>query len=86
MNPVGFEPIISAGKRPQTYTLDRAATGTGPGNITVLKYHSDLTQWVNWNLLSLGTKLVNFVVYNTNVNIPIYHRILQISISSVAMQ
>ena len=28
MAPVGFEPTISAGERPQTYTLDRAATGT----------------------------------------------------------
>jgi hypothetical protein len=24
-----FEPMISAGERPQTYALDRAATGTG---------------------------------------------------------
>jgi len=30
MPPVGFETIISAGERPQTYALDRAATGTGP--------------------------------------------------------
>ena len=30
MPPVGFEPTISAGERPQTYALDRAATGTGP--------------------------------------------------------
>ena len=29
MPPVGFEPTISAGVRPQTYALDRAATGTG---------------------------------------------------------
>jgi len=29
MIPVGFEPKISAGERPQTYALDRAATGTG---------------------------------------------------------
>ena len=29
MPPVGFEPTISAGVRPQTYNLDRAATGTG---------------------------------------------------------
>ena len=29
MPPVGFEPTISAGERPQTYTLDRAATGSG---------------------------------------------------------
>ena len=28
MPPVGFEPTISAGQRPQTYALDRAATGT----------------------------------------------------------
>jgi hypothetical protein len=26
---VGFESKISAGELPQTYTLDRAATGTG---------------------------------------------------------
>ena len=29
MPPLGFEPTISAGERPQTYALDRAATGTG---------------------------------------------------------
>jgi len=29
MPPVGFEPTISAGQRPQTYALDRAATGIG---------------------------------------------------------
>ena len=29
MPPVGFEPTFPAGERPQTYALDRAATGTG---------------------------------------------------------
>jgi len=29
MPPVGFEPTISASERPQTYALDRAATGNG---------------------------------------------------------
>ena len=29
MPPVGFEPTILAGEWPQTYALDRAATGTG---------------------------------------------------------
>ena len=29
MPPVGFEPTISAGERPQIYALDRAAAGTG---------------------------------------------------------
>ena len=28
MPPAGFEPTIAAGERPQTYALDRAATGT----------------------------------------------------------
>jgi len=26
---VGFEPTVSAGERPQTYALDRAATSSG---------------------------------------------------------
>ena len=34
MPPVGFEPTISAGERPQTYALDRAATGTGNHRLT----------------------------------------------------
>ena len=34
MLPVGFEPTISAGELPQTYALDRAATGTGNNNNT----------------------------------------------------
>jgi hypothetical protein len=29
MPPVEFEPTISAGERPKTYALDRAAAGTG---------------------------------------------------------
>jgi len=29
MPPAEFQPTISAGERPQTYALDRAATGTG---------------------------------------------------------
>ena len=34
MPPVGFEPTVSAGERPQTHALDRAATGTGT-NLTL---------------------------------------------------
>ena len=37
MSPVGFEPTISAGERPKTYALDRAATGTGNYNFSKLK-------------------------------------------------
>ena len=42
MPPVGFKPTISAGERPQTYALDRAATGTGSTLIIINKnndYH-----------------------------------------------
>jgi len=34
---VGFEPTISAGERPKTYALDRAATGTGSVTYILLK-------------------------------------------------
>ena len=37
MPPVGFEPTISEGERPQTYALDRAATGTGPCYTIILQ-------------------------------------------------
>jgi len=36
---VGFEPTISAAERPQTYVLDRAASGTGLVNILTNKIH-----------------------------------------------
>ena len=35
MPPVGFEPTISAGERPQTYALDRPATGTGVSSVII---------------------------------------------------
>ena len=41
MTPVGFEPTISAGERPQTHALDRAATGTGQDLILIFKIPMD---------------------------------------------
>ena len=38
MPPVGFEPTISAGERPQTYVLDHAATGTGSFHDYITKF------------------------------------------------
>jgi len=38
MPPAGFERTISAGERPQTYTLDRWLLGpAGGGDVTVIK-------------------------------------------------
>jgi len=34
---VGFQPTISAGERPQTYALDRAATGTGNDTLLTIQ-------------------------------------------------
>jgi hypothetical protein len=38
MPPVGFEPTISAGERPQTYALDRVVSGTGERVMCKMKY------------------------------------------------
>jgi hypothetical protein len=35
---VGFEPTILVGERPQTYALDRAATGTGLSKVIAKKF------------------------------------------------
>ena len=56
MPPVGFEPTISAGERPQTYALDRAATGTG-----ILKHW---TIKMSTNSLSLLWHTILRTLYN----------------------
>ena len=42
---VGFEPTISAGKQPQTYVLDRAATGTGKIGVITNNNYPRSTLW-----------------------------------------
>jgi len=46
MPPVGFEPKISTDERPQTYALDRAATGID----TKIK---NVTKFQNWELFPI---------------------------------
>ena len=43
MPPVGFEPTISAGERPQTYALDRTATGIDNKFLSFIQYMKFLT-------------------------------------------
>ena len=63
MPTVGFEPTISAGEWPQTYALDRAATGTGDSDFRGpdfkyrLKTQGSVTQD---ETLSLGKWLQTF--------------------------
>jgi hypothetical protein len=54
MPPVGFEHTISAGERPKTYALDRAATGTG-----------DDGHWVTETCRSVTLKFYTFLVTDT---------------------
>ena len=59
MPPVEFEPTILAGERPQTYALDRAATGTGRKYIypskNVVKFRGVEKRNHNLTLLGLYT-------------------------------
>ena len=54
MPPTGFKPSISGGKRPQTYALDRAATGTGTSS---LSGHNIILKTLFSNTLSLRSSL-----------------------------
>jgi len=42
MSPMGFEPTISAGERPQTYALDRAVAGTDEMAFSDVKFPDGL--------------------------------------------
>ena len=44
MPPVGFQPTISEGKRPQTYALYRAATGIGYVLYLVVENNLDIEE------------------------------------------
>jgi hypothetical protein len=51
MPPVGYESTISAGERPQTYDLDRAATGIGNGMYLIIYFTTEFAKylWSNFN-------------------------------------
>jgi hypothetical protein len=46
MPPMGFEPTVSAGKRPQTYALDRAVTGIGAYDLYLYIIRQYLSSYV----------------------------------------
>jgi len=62
MLPVGFEPTISAGERPQIYVLFRAATGTGSSLIFTI---------LNWQkIVHLTWNYVTFSVTSVWIDLP----------------
>jgi hypothetical protein len=48
MPPVGFGHTISAGERPKTYALDRAATGTGTAPQVLIKTEKSPSEYASW--------------------------------------
>ena len=62
MPPVGFEPTISAGERPQTYALDRAANGD-----------RQLVQLVGFIIRKIPKKSC---VYTTIILLPLYAKFI----------
>ena len=73
---VGFEPTTSAGERPQTYALDRAATGTGQGVTWSNKRISQRTfitipfireEIRIWDLRNTTNSATTFSVYAWNI-------------------
>jgi hypothetical protein len=79
MSPVGFEPTIPESARPQTYALDRMATGIGT-NISAaleLKLWNQKLQDTNFKLmhsLPYNYKLIR-IIYNT---VPYYLSVYRI--------
>jgi len=67
MPPVGFEPTIAVGERPQTFALDRAVTGTGD-----IQYWSDKIMPLHTNVHSYFTNY--FVIIRYKYNLLIMHR------------
>ena len=59
MPTVGFEPSISAGERPQTYALDRAATGTGAVKLYIsLHVHLLLISCIQFHVASVQNQIL----------------------------
>jgi len=64
-HPAGFEHTISASERPQTFVLDRAATGAGWGRSRRLHQYNNNNNNNN-NLLQLGCHPVAVVILHVN--------------------
>ena len=69
MPPVGFEPKISAVERPQTYVLDRTATGTGIQYLTIRNKQNVID--------SLSICGVSSAIFNMNILETPYYQLCQ---------
>ena len=78
MPPVGFEPTISAGKRPQTHALDRTTTGTGLTTWLLAinnnqrysnRWHYDITRVVGKHFASEVVTLGRDLLHVLNIHV-----------------
>jgi len=82
---VGFEPTISAGERPQTYALDRAATRIGATTNTTTSNSSDISgssnssSWIVCNIF-LNKLNVKILFHNTLAVIEVLRRMRNIDV------
>jgi len=86
MPSVGFEPTISAGERPQTYALDRAATGAGSIiniRIEIVQTFKNIDDWLTVHrsiilvYLQLDAQNSYLFTYNTFIKILYMFRALR---------
>jgi len=63
---LGFEPTISPGERPQTYALDRAATGTGHAKQFKISYFRTNTRGLTKNIE------ISVLLYNPALGVPVH--------------
>jgi hypothetical protein len=65
MPPAGFEPVIPACERPQTYALDSAATAIGTKICIFIATSTDSALIINFNLrLKKLTFLFTYIINN----------------------
>jgi hypothetical protein len=65
MPPVGFETTIPASARPQTYSLDRAATGIDAENIIGIKWVNLMFLYGQFKILKASLSKQKFPVVYT---------------------
>ena len=66
MPPARFEPTIPASERPQTHTLERAATGIGPLHCPPKNIHLDPVRYIHVTLSLVMRSRYQLRKYTTN--------------------
>ena len=73
MPPVGFKPTISAGERPQTYALDRAAIGTGIYFYLNMKNHRpEIKKFLFKQFIVSNSLVVKYMIIVFHLNKELY--------------